>query len=342
MASPKKNNKKNRRIKQIPISDDEKHDLTEEPLQRVVHPEQNRHYELHIEAGGEPTKAASVNKEYGAQPREQNDTKSNEQFKKSRLPVDNRLPKRSRPKKKAGFKLPRKVWNFLEWLAVSALIFAVLFFAINFSSYSQLLKNKLEKVTGGFKLDPYIEKIVGEEGQTVSQDPLPLVTDDDTFKQQIPPLALEVAPPDDRIIIPRINKNVPVVGVSSENLIKRDWGALESDIQSALREGVVHYPGTAQPGDQGNVVITGHSSYFPWDAGRFKDVFALLHEIIIGDQVIVFHDQEKYTYEVYDTEVVMPDKVEVLTQQGEDRLTLITCTPVGTNLKRLIVYAKPV
>ena len=33
--------------------------------------------------------------------------------------------------------------------------------------------------------------------------------------------------------------------------------------------------------------------------------------------------------------------IEILTQEGEDRLTLITCTPVGTNLKRLIVFAKP-
>lgn len=342
MASPKKNTKKEERSKEIPISDEMEQDLTEEPLQRVIHPDQNRHYELHIEAGGEPTKAATPKKVSVKTSGKKHTRHAADKLKKGRLTVGNHLTDGTDSSKRSHFKLPRKVWNFLEWLAVSALIFAVLFFAINFSSYSQLLKNKLEKVTGGFKLDPYIEKIVGEDQPTVEQDPLPLVTDDDSFKQQIPPLALEVAPPDDRIIIPRINKNVPVVGVSSENLIKRDWGALESDIQGALREGVVHYPGTAQPGDQGNVVITGHSSYFPWDPGRFKDVFALLHEIIIGDQVIVFHDQEKYTYEVYDTEVVTPDKVEVLTQQGEDRLTLITCTPVGTNLKRLIVYAKPV
>ncbi len=341
MASPKKNhNKKDKREKTIPISDEGEHDLTAEPLQRVLHSEQNRHYELHIEAGGDPTKAASVKKEPLKSQAKKRSPKHAGELKKGRLPVDKALT--DKPKHKSAFRLPRKVWNLLEWLAVSALIFAVLFFAINFSSYSQLLKNKLEKVTGGFKLDPYIEKIVGEDEPTVEQEPLPPVTDNDSFKQQIPPLALDVAPPDDRIIIPRINKNVPVVGVSSENLIKRDWSALESDIQGALRDGVVHYPGTAQPGDRGNVVITGHSSYFPWDPGRFKDVFALLHEIIIGDQVIVFHDQEKYTYEVYDTEVVTPDKVEVLTQQGEDRLTLITCTPVGTNLKRLIVYAKPV
>jgi sortase A len=104
----------------------------------------------------------------------------------------------------------------------------------------------------------------------------------------------------------------------------------------------VHYPGTAEPGEHGNVVITGHSSYFLWDPGRFKDVFALLHQVVVGDTVVVYHNQEKYQYKVYQIEVVMPDQVDVLAQAGGDRLTLITCTPVGTNLKRLIVLAKPV
>ena len=152
---------------------------------------------------------------------------------------------------------------------------------------------------------------------------------------------MAVSPPDDRVIIPRINKNVPIVKVASENLIKRDWGALESDIQEALRDGVVHYPGSAEPGENGNVVITGHSSYFSWDPGRFKDVFALLHQVAIGDTIIVYHDQKQYFYQVYDTQIVTPDKIDVLTQNGENRLTLITCTPVGTNLKRLVVFAKP-
>jgi sortase A len=105
---------------------------------------------------------------------------------------------------------------------------------------------------------------------------------------------------------------------------------------------VVHYPGTAEPGQNGNVVITGHSSYFVWDPGGFKDVFALLHEVNIGDKIIVYHQQIPYSYQVYDKKVVMPDQVDVLTQAGENRLTLITCTPVGTNLKRLVVFAKPV
>lgn len=234
-----------------------------------------------------------------------------------------------------------KIWNTLEWLATSALIFMGLFFLMNWGSYSQLFMHKLDQLRGQYSLNPYIQKMM-QTPSTASQELLPVAKTPELSKKQIPVLSLEITPPDDRIIIPRINKNVPVVKVKTENLIKRDWGALEKDIQESLQGGVVHYPGTAEAGQHGNVVITGHSSYFAWDPGRFKDVFALLHEVVIGDQIIVYHEQKKYIYKVYDTQVILPDQVDVLTQSGGDRLTLITCTPVGTNLKRLVVLAKPV
>lgn len=235
-----------------------------------------------------------------------------------------------------------KIWRTFEWLATSALVFMVLFFALNFSAYFELFKLKLDKLRGQYTLNPYIERIMEPAAQKPTQELLPVTATIAQSKKQIPPIELDVAPPDDRIIIPRINKNVPIVSVSAENLLKRDWSELEKDIQDSLKDGVVHYPGTAEPGQHGNVVITGHSSYFIWDPGNFKDVFALLHEVAIGDDVVVYHNQVKYVYRVYETQVVMPDKVDILTQQGGDILTLITCTPVGTNLKRLVVIAKPV
>ncbi len=239
-----------------------------------------------------------------------------------------------------------RFWNLFEWLATSAAIFAILFLAVNYDSYSALFWNKLAQLNGqsGIPSNPYTE----QEKQKVlraapeSQKPLPIAHNVQEAKKQIPPLNLEVAPPDDRIIIPRIAKNVPIVKVSTEKLIQKDWAALESQIQEALRFGVVHFPGTAYPGDRGNVVITGHSSYFAWDPGRFKDVFALLHQVNVGDQIVVYHEQQKYYYEVYEKKVVKPSQVEVLTQKGDERLTLITCTPVGTALNRLIVLAKPI
>ena len=235
--------------------------------------------------------------------------------------------------------LETKIWNTLEWLATSALIFTFIFFAVNFNAYSTLFLDKLNQLRGTVQTNPLIQTLTHPASAT--QQPLPIATNATQSKKQIPYLEIQVAPPDDRIIIPRINKNVPIVKVNTENLIKRDWSALESDIQGALKDGVVHYPGSAEPGENGNVVITGHSSYFSWDPGRFKDVFALLHQVKVGDTIFVYHNQKQYQYQVYETQVVMPDQIDILTQKGENRLTLITCTPVGTNLKRLVVFATP-
>jgi LPXTG-site transpeptidase (sortase) family protein len=236
----------------------------------------------------------------------------------------------------------QKTWQVLEFLSVTAAIFAIFFLILNYDSYSTLFWNKWDQLNGKNNQNPYSQQQTAQQTTTQNQEPLPIVQNPETAKKQFPALSMEVAPPDDRIIISRINRNVPVVRISTETLLRKDWAALESQIQGALQHGVVHYPGTAYPGDKGNVVITGHSSYFPWDPGRFKDVFALLHQVSVGDEIVVYQDQKKYKYVVYEKKVVRPSQVEVLTQDGADRLTLITCTPVGTDLNRLIVLAKPV
>jgi len=231
------------------------------------------------------------------------------------------------------------ILDFLHQAFISAIFLVIGFILLNWSAFSQIIKLKWDQYQGlteNTALTELVEDTTDEdliidlEGDPLSQS------------QQIPALNLEVAPLDNRLIIPAINKNIPVIRVSSESLIKQDWGALESEIQEALKTGVVHYPGTSLPGQKGNVVITGHSSYFPWDPGRFKDVFALLHDVEVGDKIVSYYKQRKYIYEVTEIKIVKPEEIEVLKQTPEDQLTLITCTPVGTNLKRLIVIAKPI
>lgn len=232
-----------------------------------------------------------------------------------------------------------KVWAFawdkIQFILVSVAVFAVIYVVMNWQALS-LIANHYWDVWRGFESP--LNRLVAEK----SSEPEKLSTMPALALKQtpIPPLNLEVYPTDMRIIIPRINQNVPVVGVKNENLIARKWEELESDIQKALRSGVIHYPGTALPGDNGNVVLTGHSSYYAWDPGRFKDVFALLHEVKMGDRIVVYFNQKKFIYEVNKIKVVLPKDVDVLGPAPTEQLTLITCTPIGTNLKRLIVQAK--
>lgn len=227
------------------------------------------------------------------------------------------------------------IWDKLQFVLVSAAVFVVLYVAMNWQALWLNATYYWDKWRGfESPLAELVKEKIDEPEKLLSAKTVKGAA------SEIPALNLEIYPPDTRIIIPRINQNVPVVGVKNENLIARKWEQLETDIQKALKNGVIHYPGTALPGDNGNVVITGHSSYYAWDAGRFKDVFALLHDVKIGDRVVVYFNQKKFVYEVNKIKVVASKDVDILGPTSSEQLTLITCTPIGTNLKRLIVIAK--
>jgi LPXTG-site transpeptidase (sortase) family protein len=141
--------------------------------------------------------------------------------------------------------------------------------------------------------------------------------------------------PDPKIIIPKINLEVPVVfGMDSIQ---------EADIQNALEDGVVHYATSPNPGEIGNSVIVGHSSNNILNSGRYKFAFVLLKRLEVEDTFFVHKDGVRYTYKIYKKEIVDPDAVSVLgTQDRENTMTLITCDPPGTSLKRLIVVAEQI
>jgi len=160
---------------------------------------------------------------------------------------------------------------------------------------------------------------------------LPFVADRTPSELEKLLVAERVIPQDDRIIIPQISVDAPVIYSQSS-----DNAALMED----LKKGVIHYPGTAYPGQKGNVFITGHSSYYWWSGGKYNRIFANLDKLENGDLVYLYRNGEEYIYQVYDSFVVKPQQVEILATTAEPTLTLMTCTPLGTNLRRLVVRAQ--
>lgn len=241
------------------------------------------------------------------------------------------VPKVQSPKSKVW----AFVWDKIQFVLVSVAVFALIYVVINW----QALQMNAEYYWNSFNgVKSPLEQLA--QDNTTQFDNVSLPELGDKTLEKVPPLNVEVFPIDMRVVIPRINQNVPVVGVKNENLVARKWDDLEKDMQNALQNGVVHYPGTALPGDNGNVVITGHSSYYAWDSGRFKDVFALLHDVKMGDKIVIYFNQKKFIYEVFEIKKVSPKDVDVLAPTNSEQLTLITCTPMGTNLRRLILTAR--
>lgn len=138
----------------------------------------------------------------------------------------------------------------------------------------------------------------------------------------------EVIPVESRIVIPKLSVNAPIIFVDSR---------AEEDIQKGLEKGVVHYQGTANPGDIGNSFITGHSSNYWWSPGKYNYVFVLLDKMETGDQVITYYNGKKFVYTVREKIVVEPTEVSVLLPTETPTMTLMTCTPPGTSWKRLIL-----
>jgi sortase A len=110
----------------------------------------------------------------------------------------------------------------------------------------------------------------------------------------------------------------------------------------ALHNGVVHYPDTANPGQRGNVVVFGHSSGQWWAPGDYKFVFTLLDKLQVDDKIVIDYQGVRYIYRMYAYKIVEPTDLSVLNQGNDNTLTLITCTPVGTSAKRLIIIAKQI
>lgn len=153
------------------------------------------------------------------------------------------------------------------------------------------------------------------------------------------PAKFEITPYENRIIVPRIGKNIPLVDISVTKSF--DFDHMENIFMQELENGVVRYPGSALPGEKGNSFIFGHSSNYPWIKGNYNDVFALLDNVEYGDQIIVFYNQKKYVYTVREKKVVKPGDVKALERDpSKTELSLMTCWPVGTTLKRMLVFAE--
>lgn len=103
-----------------------------------------------------------------------------------------------------------------------------------------------------------------------------------------------------------------------------------------------HFPGTALPGEAGNSFITGHSVLPQFaDTKNYRAIFTKLSSLEIGDDIVVELDGNKFNYIVQYSKVVEPEDLSVLapiSSTGKN-LTLMTCVPPGTNIKRLVVVA---
>lgn len=141
-----------------------------------------------------------------------------------------------------------------------------------------------------------------------------------------------------RLIIPKINVDVPVVYDTTPD---------QASQMSAMERGVAWFgiPGAnSRPGQVGNTVLSGHSSNDLFDPGDYKFIFARLEQLVQGDTFYVNYQGTRYVYSITKKEVVKPTDVHKLIYdtEGKPVMTLITCVPLGTAQNRLLVTAEQI
>lgn len=106
----------------------------------------------------------------------------------------------------------------------------------------------------------------------------------------------------------------------------------DGDDEKTLLRAVGRVPGSARPGEGGNVVLAGHRDTF----------FYPLQDIKENDRIRLFVPPRSYDYRVQSVRIVEPEETEVLKSRGREELTLVTCYPfhfVGPAPQRFVVTA---
>lgn len=172
---------------------------------------------------------------------------------------------------------------------------------------------------------------------------------------------------DSSLISPKNSKGAQILGVSIEN--KDNFPAIVSSLSretiapyvefnitipalkiknekvwvdsNDLSKGPVHLPGSALPGEKGNVFISGHSASSPL-FGIKNAIFTKLQNLKEGDKLTIEAGGTEYIYQIVDLKIVSPSDLSVIFPPDPVNrfVTLMTCVPPGLNFKRLIVLGK--
>lgn len=243
---------------------------------------------------------------------------------------------------------------FIKYSFTSAFIFIVLLITTNYSAYTTIAKDYIfanDNIVAEQKLISSIsstnikkeekkettlnlEQIEKEEEKEKKENKLSIKN----IKKDLKDLNLniEITPYENRVIIPKIGKNIPLLDIENKSI---SWESELNDIfMKELEDWIIRYPGSAKPGDNWTSFIFGHSSNYPWVDWDYNNVFALLDKVSYNDEVIVYYWQEKYTYKIKEKKVITPWDVSVLKRNNDkSEISLMTCWPVWTTLNRLIV-----
>ena len=207
---------------------------------------------------------------------------------------------------------------FLFIFSFLALNWKDVYWVFSWKFWSGFLEEKLEKISPTKKISSILELLEEIEKYPFSTEQTP---------NKIPEKK------EGWLEIPKIQLKVPIVFPEKD--------ASFSEFQKFLDEGVLHFPQSALPGQNGQTIILGHSAPPGWPKIKYQWAFSRLNELNLGDNFLVYFNNKKYSYEVKDKLFLIKGQniPENLTS-FQNLVILITCWPPGKDYKRLLIIGE--
>jgi sortase A len=135
-----------------------------------------------------------------------------------------------------------------------------------------------------------------------------------------------IAPPPD----PRGDEEQVQLGGIAIPKLGVDAPLLEGIRLTTLDNGPGHWPGTAMPGEVGNVVVAAHRTSH---GAPFRDI----DQLVAGDVVEFTTSAGVIEYMVTGTQIVEPDAIWIVDPTDTPTATLFACHPPGSTRQRIVV-----
>ena len=177
-----------------------------------------------------------------------------------------------------------------------------------------------------FTATPLVTAVVLPSGHTPPNSPGGSQPNDSEIPASLLPLVQSLPPP----VIPTQGPNqalrivIPSINVDSQVVQGVGW--------EQLKKGVGQHIGTADPGRNGNLVLSAHDDIF-------GEIFRHLDQLQPGDDIQIYTASQIYTYVITGSRLVAPTDVSVMNATGYPSTTLISCYPYLVDKQRIVVFA---
>ncbi len=222
-----------------------------------------------------------------------------------------------------------------ELIKIYIFLFLVIYVIINWDTVSWAFNYKEVSGLAYAFFNPYQESPLLTDDFTVPNQNTRLVFTQNAKTAGV--LAIEENYPysdkSDSLEIPTIGLVTPlVIGEST------DVAALEKDLDN----GVVYYPGFVLPGENGQIVVLGHSAPPGWPHIKHDWVFTDISKLQTGDQIILYFNNKQYIYNVISKDIIKQgqDITSSALSANNNILAIVSCWPPGKNYERILVQAE--